>query len=730
MERAMGPHGRSPTGGGAPAAPHAADTAVAITAPRPSIPWDELGMAGTPLRTLHYGATQEAEIEGITAWWPSEDGRSQRYRAYREAQDTHWRSGTPAHARPMAGRERIDEHPDATIVVLRSEEAALRIESALGTDPRWIATTWMGPRRADASVDWGVLMHRTVWIERKSAEPADSPQIEIITRLVGGAGARSIATVAKAPREAARGTAWLESATPAAVPAEWLDQGPHDAQGRTSTGKTTQGEPNAAQGLERVLRPHVRALFRSRGGAEGHQSWIQVEDEGATHTWPLHGEEVLHWMMRRGYEETGRIHTPQITQALRMLWQARAAVGPLGSVARERWIDPESGALYWDLHDAEQRAVRITGKGWEVVRWPSAACRYAPGRAALPVPERGGRIEILREMMRIESETAWQMIQAWLVQALRPSGPYQHLALTGRHGTAKSTLARYLRELVDPVGLGIGVDKLPRNDEDLMLVASTARVVVIDNVSRLNPTWSDTLCTLATGTRLQRRRLYHDGMTLSIEACTPVITTSIAQVATRGDLRDRTVHVRLEPMKAPHRRTLTDLDERFRAIRAPLLGALCDALARALANLGRGTAPLRRMADAWDWVESAVEGDAWQRHEGIEKLRAACDESERESLADEIDASSVGGRILEWMKSHPKGGEGTATRWHERLREIRGGADFPPTPHHLSAELERIAPALLVEFGIAVRRSRRGKHGRRVTTIEPANENRQLSLEF
>ncbi len=42
------------------------------------------------------------------------------------------------------------------------------------------------------------------------------------------------------------------------------------------------------------------------------------------------------------------------------------------------------------------------------------------------------------------------LIVAWLLMALRPSGPYAVLVIQGQQGSAKSTLSRVLKALVNP----------------------------------------------------------------------------------------------------------------------------------------------------------------------------------------------------------------------------------------------------------------------------------------
>ena len=68
----------------------------------------------------------------------------------------------------------------------------------------------------------------------------------------------------------------------------------------------------------------------------------------------------------------------------------------------------------------------------------------------LPVPERGGSIEALRPFLNISNQHEFVLIVAWLLAALRPTGPYPLLAISGEQGSAKTVLSKLLRALVDP----------------------------------------------------------------------------------------------------------------------------------------------------------------------------------------------------------------------------------------------------------------------------------------
>ena len=109
----------------------------------------------------------------------------------------------------------------------------------------------------------------------------------------------------------------------------------------------------------------------------------------------------------------------------------------------------DKSAYYIDLGDPSGRAVKIGADGWSVVDRPGIHFRRPQGLLPLPMPSRDGSIELLRSYVNLTSSDFGLLI-GWLATALRPIGPYPILALYGEQGSAKSTLARIIRMLIDP----------------------------------------------------------------------------------------------------------------------------------------------------------------------------------------------------------------------------------------------------------------------------------------
>src|SRR5260221_13177262 len=220
------------------------------------------------------------------------------------------------------------------------------------------------------------------------------------------------------------------------------------------------------------------------------------------------------------------------------------------------------------------RAVEIDPTGWRVNDIPPVRFRRAAGMQPLPMPVPGGSVETLRSFLNVKSGSHFILVVAWALAVLRNRGPYPVMALSGEHGSAKSTFTAILRAVLDPNTAPLRA--LPREDRDLFIAASNGHVLAFDNVSGL-PAWiSDTICRLATGGGFAVRQNYTDQDEVLFNATRPVILNGIEDVVDRPDLADRTVFLTLEPIPEERRRPEAELWAPFETVRPRILGALLD----------------------------------------------------------------------------------------------------------------------------------------------------------
>lgn len=334
---------------------------------------------------------------------------------------------------------------------------------------------------------------------------------------------------------------------------------------------------------------------------------IPVENHWETH--PVRSKRFRLWLGRRFYELAGK---PPGSQALSDALGVIEAKALFEGEEKQVFIRvaEKDGAIYVDLANDEWQAVEITPAGWRVIDQPPVKFIRKKGMAALPYPVPGGSLATLRPFINAADEKNWILIVAWLVAALRPTGPYPILTLQGEQGSAKSTTARILRSLVDPSTVPLRTT--PRDERDLVIAASNGWVLCFDNMSGASLWLSDALCRISTGGGFGTRTLYENDEETLFSFKRPIILNGIDDIATRQDLLDRSLVLYLPSIPENKRREERAIWDEFEKQRPMILGALFDVVSGAMrelpnVNLDR----LPRMADFAKWVTAAEKALGW-----------------------------------------------------------------------------------------------------------------------
>jgi DNA polymerase-1 len=349
-----------------------------------------------------------------------------------------------------------------------------------------------------------------------------------------------------------------------------------------------------------------------------------------------------------------------------------------------------------------------------------------------PEPMRGGCIDELRSLVNLPRpacDTAWVLVKAWLVAGLMPRGPYPVLALRGEQGTAKTTLAKILRALIDPAKPELRAN--PKDLRDIAIAARACWVVGFDNVSSIQQWLSDALCRLATGSGWATRELFTDVDEILFEAMRPILLNGITDYVIAPDLLDRTIQLELQTIPKRNRRREYRchpdeppgiLDE-FEAMRPRLLGALLDAAAGALRELPhvrlQGMPRMADFATIGAAAEKATSQEPWQ--ESTSPFLQAYGASIDDAQVHAIEGSPIGPTLLELLESEDW--SGTYTALLERLNQRVGEhttwtKGWPKTARGLSGEVRRIAPALRARGYQIITGARDPATGRSMITIQ------------
>ena len=418
------------------------------------------------------------------------------------------------------------------------------------------------------------------------------------------------------------------------------------------------------------------------------------------------------WLARMFYQTTNRTPSAQAMQDALSVLEGKAIFDGNERPVFVRCAEHD-GRIYIDLGDKDWRVIEVDQRGWRIVDDSPVVFRRAKAMLPLPIPDPNGDIGALRHFVNIH-DGEWPLLVAWLVAAIRPIGPYPVLAVHGEHGSAKSTLCRYMRRIVDPNMSPLRADY--REPRDLMICANSGWVIALDNLSRI-PAWlSDCFCRLATGGGFSTRTLFQNDEETIFDAKRPLLLNCIDEVVTRADLLDRCLLLNLPRIHSKRRVKEATLDAQFETAVPGIFGGLLTAISLAIReeeNVVLDSLP--RLADFATWATAAEPALGLKPGEFMLSYT-----SSRESGNDSaIESSPIGKPLLDFVAT-VNTWSGTST---DLLRELEGRIDertrklknWPGTARSLGGAVKRLAPNLR-DVGVGVDFGRTGR--RRTITLE------------
>src|SRR5262249_40353716 len=136
-------------------------------------------------------------------------------------------------------------------------------------------------------------------------------------------------------------------------------------------------------------------------------------------TWPIRSRATRRWITNKFYRATKKAPNNEAMQSALNVLEARASCeGDEQEVyLRAAWHD---GALYYDLADAEWRAVRIDIHGWKVVTESPVRFRRYSNTLPQVEPVPGGNLETIWDFLNVKEEADRRLAASWLVTAYVP----------------------------------------------------------------------------------------------------------------------------------------------------------------------------------------------------------------------------------------------------------------------------------------------------------------------
>jgi hypothetical protein len=345
--------------------------------------------------------------------------------------------------------------------------------------------------------------------------------------------------------------------------------------------------------------------------------FVRFEINGHVEVWPVESNKFRKLLARMYYQHTRKaINRNALADAITTLAGRACHDSPEESVFLR--VAPHGENILIDLCDSGWRVVEVTSNGWQVLDKSPVAFVRTGSMQSLPEPVPGGSIEPLWKLLNV-TKAQRPLLAGSYLNAFHPHGLYFVTNYVGEQGSAKSCAARMQRQVTDPNENPLRSP--PKEERDLMAQAACNRCVALDNLSSL-PSWlSDSICRLATGGGHSARTLYTDLEEISLAVKRPLILNGIEDVATRPDLAERVLQIKLETIPDEKRISEKDLWREFEKQRPVIFSGLLNALACALRELPNVILDsLPRMADAALWATAgpgvAACGNRLQAGEG------------------------------------------------------------------------------------------------------------------
>jgi putative DNA primase/helicase len=691
---------------------------------KPSAVWPYYDAAGGLLGYVHrYDCSDGKQFRPVTLWRSSAGVLKWNFKSWPEP-------------RPLYGLRRLAESPTAPVLIVEGEKAA---DAAARLLPGFVVVTSPNGSKSARKTDWSPLEAREVviWPDADAAGLQYARDVaglvtEEVSRFVKATKSRASTAAARvivppesvadgwdaadAEREGMTAEQALELIDAAVSP----DEPPASDSAEKDAGEDGGDDKSAGGGRKRT--PQRDLLIGLTAFVElwhdaGRIAYASFQVLDHREHWSVRSREFRMWLSGQFYEETGAaIGGQALEDGIRILEARAVNEGCLYECFTR--VGQAEGNIYLDLGDASWRAVEITPTGWDVVAAPRLKLLRSPSMRSLPMPEHGYLIEELRRFVNVKADHDFMLVVAFIVAALRHRGPFPILVINGEAGTGKSLFSRFVRSMVDPSAAAIRA--VPRDDRDLVVSASNSWILAFDNLSSV-PAWlADALCRLATGSGFATRALHTDRDEMIFDGARPIILNGIPNLTDRADLADRSVTVHLRAIPEKERQPEDELVAAFEEARPRILGALLDAVSRALGNVASVKLERSpRMADFVKWTTAAEPGLGWEPGAFL----AAYDANRHDVSEATFEADSIAVAIWSLLKIGEKykaGFEGTAA---ELLEAINGqateatkkGKYWPANAAQLGNRVVRATPLLRAKGCVIERRH----SGVRTITIVP-----------
>lgn len=445
--------------------------------------------------------------------------------------------------------------------------------------------------------------------------------------------------------------------------------------------------------------------------------FAQVRVDGHFETWPLKSLKFKTWVLGNYYNLTGNTLTDtRLSVVTKILYWKAYSKGE--QIKLKNRVAKKDDALFYDLTNKRWEIVKITKGSWGIQKQDYPIFRRFSHQNPQTVSKNQRDLELIENFWNIKKRDNLLLAKVILVTFFVPDIPHAILVPYGSQGSAKSTIFKTIKKLVDPSCLSALT--FPRSKKELVQQLYHHYFCPFDNISYL-PSWiSDTLCRSISGEGFSKRALYTDDEDIIYQYKRCVGLNGINAPPKKPDLLDRSVLLGLERISRKERTEEKTFWQQFEKDRSKILAGIFETISSAMKIVE--TVELKekpRMADFARWGEAISQSLGYAENEFLRAYFNNIDSQNTSAIENHI----LGEVVLELMEEKNKW-KGTATQLLEKLENIAQRLKvntktkkWPSAPNVVTRRLNEIK-SNLKEMGIEISRKRVGSKGRRQLIIE------------
>ena len=449
--------------------------------------------------------------------------------------------------------------------------------------------------------------------------------------------------------------------------------------------------------LEVIINRKDVTLFHDEQG----NGYISLDIAGHQEVWACKSKALRKWISSEIWRIQKKAPGLEVVKSVLAVLEGNACYGGSEYKLNNRmaWLN---GDLWYDLTNKDWQSIKINKNGWQIIdKTPIIFSRHSHHKAQL-LPTENGDINLFLKYINVTNKDHQLLLKIFLVTCFIPDFPHTLFLVFGSQGSAKSTLSRLLRLVIDPSI--IDVASMPESQKELIQALAHHAFLFFDNVSHISEASSDILCKAITGGGFVKRELYSDDddIIYSFKRCIGI--NAINLVATRPDLLERSLLVELERVESKKRKAEKEIIGEFTKELPSILGGVFDVLVKAISIYPSIKVDgLPRMADFALWGCAIAEALGYTKEEFL----SAYQENINRQTEMLINENVVANAIITFMEDKTEW-KGTPTNLMEQLYQHAGFVNidtrekyWPKGANALSRRLNELSTPLK-QMGLSV----------------------------